>query len=29
MLLEIVDLPSDNDMYLEGERQKRIYAFTL
>lgn len=29
VLLEIVDLPPDNDMYLEGERQKRIYAFTL
>lgn len=28
-LLEVVDLPEDNDMYLEGERQKCIYRFEL
>ena len=25
----IVELPPDNDMYLEGERQKCIYRFSL
>ena len=29
VLTTIVDLPEDNDMYLEGERQKCIYYFTL
>ncbi|MDR1628823.1 MAG: GNAT family N-acetyltransferase [Oscillospiraceae bacterium] len=24
-----IDLPTDNDMYLEGERQKRIYRIDL
>lgn len=28
-LLEIVDLPEDNDMYLEADRQKCIYYFDL
>ena len=28
-LLEIVDLPSDNEMYLEGEFQKCIYEWIL
>jgi tagatose 1,6-diphosphate aldolase len=28
-LLEIVDLPPDNEMYLEGERQKCRYRFDL
>ena len=28
-LLEVVDLPEDNDMYQEGERQKNIYRFDL
>ena len=28
-LEKIVDLPPDNDMYLEGERQKCIYRFSL
>ena len=28
-LVEIVDLPPDNDMYLEGERQKCRYRFDL
>lgn len=28
-LLEIADLPPDNDMYLDGERQKCIYYFSL
>lgn len=25
----IVDLPEDNDMYMDGERQKCIYRFKL
>jgi len=29
ILEAIVDLPSDNDMYLRGERQKCIYRFEL
>lgn len=29
ILEKIVDLPKDNDMYLEGERQKCIYRFIL
>jgi Predicted acetyltransferase len=29
VLGNIVDLPSDNDMYIEGERQKCIYRFDL
>lgn len=28
-LLEIVDLPEDNDMYRKGERQKCIFKFSL
>lgn len=28
-LVEIVDLPEDNDMYLDGERQKCRYRFDL
>ena len=28
-LKEIADLPPDNDMYLEGEKQKCIYLFRL
>jgi tagatose 1,6-diphosphate aldolase len=28
-LVEVVDLPPDNDMYLEGERQKCRYRFDL
>ena len=28
-LVEIVDLPPDNDMYVEGERQKCRYRFDL
>lgn len=28
-LLEIVDLPPDNDMYLNGERQKCIFRFPI
>ena len=28
-LLEICDLPEDNDMYLEGERSKCIFRFEL
>ena len=28
-LIEIVALPPDNDMYLEGEREKCIYKITL
>lgn len=28
-LEKTVDLPEDNDMYREGERQKRIYRFIL
>jgi len=29
ILEAIVDLPSDNDMYLRGERQKCVYRFEL
>lgn len=29
ILESIVDLPANNDMYLEGERQKCIYKFIL
>ncbi|MCL2056021.1 MAG: GNAT family N-acetyltransferase [Oscillospiraceae bacterium] len=29
VLEEIVDLPEDNEMYLEGERQKCIYRISL
>ena len=29
VLEAIVDLPSDNDMYLEGERQKCVYRFEV
>jgi len=29
LLQEIVDLPEDNDMYKEGERQKCIYYWEL
>lgn len=29
ILESIIDLPTDNDMYLEGERQKCIYRFNL
>jgi tagatose 1,6-diphosphate aldolase len=28
-LLEIAELPTDNDMYLEGERYKCIYEWIL
>lgn len=28
-LIEIVDLPKDNDQYLEGDRQKCRYRFDL
>ena len=28
-LESIIDLPTDNDMYLEGHRQKCIYKFVL
>ena len=28
-MLEIVDLPEDNDMYLEGERQKCVFRFEV
>ncbi|MDR2905093.1 MAG: GNAT family N-acetyltransferase [Helicobacteraceae bacterium] len=28
-LESIIDLPTDNDMYLEGDRQKCIYKFNL
>jgi len=28
-LIETVDLPTDNDMYLEGERQKCIYRWRI
>jgi len=28
-LIEIVDLPTDNDQYLDGERQKCRYRFDL
>ncbi|PUB11431.1 GNAT family N-acetyltransferase [Paenisporosarcina sp. OV554] len=28
-LIEIVDLPTDTDMYLEGERQKCIYKWRI
>lgn len=28
-LLEIVDLPEDNDMYLKGERQKCVFRFEV
>jgi predicted acetyltransferase len=28
-LLEVVDLPEDNDMYLDGERQKCIFKWNL
>ena len=28
-MTEIVDLPTDNDMYREGERQKCRYRFDL
>ncbi len=28
-LLQIVDLPQDNDLYLEGEQQKCIYSIDL
>lgn len=28
-LIEIVDLPTDTDMYLEGERQKCIYIWRI
>ena len=28
-LIEIVDLPTDSDMYLEGERQKCIYKWRI
>ena len=27
-LLEVVDLPSYNDMYKDGERQKCVYCFS-
>ena len=29
ILTSIIDLPEDNDMYLEGERQKCMYRFNL
>lgn len=29
ILESIIDLPTDNDMYMEGERQKCIYRFNL
>ena len=29
ILEAIVDLPEDNDMYLEGDRQKCVYKFNL